>query len=228
MRYIFFLLLVWQYQAIAQSPYTNRAGDPNGSGKWYMGREIALVMSDDGISWLERSEREQEERSSVLLKNLRLKPNMVIADIGAGSGYYSTRLAKMLPQGKVFAVDVSKEMIRYINERVKKEGQKNITSVLGTEQSVKLEANTIDAMLLVDVYHEFSYPKEMAASMLNALKPGGRIYLVEYRAEDPNVPIKAVHKMSQAQAVKEMTAAGFKFEENLGGLPWQHCLVFRK
>ena len=128
---------------------------------------------------------------------------MSIADIGAGSGYHSTLLSKMVGNGKVYAVDVEREMIAYLNERIKREGKKNIIPVLGTEKKVSLPANSMDMMLLVDVYHEFSYPYEMALSMLEALKPGGKLVLVEFRAEDPNVPIKAIHKMSQQQAVKE-------------------------
>jgi predicted methyltransferase len=125
-------------------------------------------------------------------------------------------------------VDVEPEMIAYLNDRITLEGIKNIIPVLSTEQKVSLPANSIDMMLLVDVYHEFSYPYEMALSMLDALKPGGKLVLVEFRSEDPMVPIKTIHKMSEAQAVKELKAAGFNFEKNISNLPWQHCLIFRK
>lgn len=212
----------------AQERYTVKSGDPNGISKWYMGRQIAQVMSHFGIDWLERQEREQEENTTQLLKNLALQPGTVIADIGAGSGYHSTLLSKMVGNGKVYAVDVEREMIVYLNERIKREGKKNIIPVLSTEKSVSLPANSMDMMLLVDVYHEFSFPYEMAQSMLEALKPGGKLVLVEFRAEDPNVPIKAIHKMSQQQAVKEFKTAGFLFEKNINNLPWQHCLIFRK
>ena len=212
----------------AQERYTVKPGDPNGISKWYMGRQIAQVMSHFGIDWLERQEREQEENTTQLLKNLALQPGTVIADIGAGSGYHSTLLSKMVGNGKVYAVDVEREMIAYLNERIKREGKKNIIPVLSTEKSVSLPANSMDMMLLVDVYHEFSFPYEMARSMLEALKPGGKLVLVEFRAEDPNVPIKTIHKMSQQQAVKELKAAGFSFEKNISNLPWQHCLIFRK
>lgn len=214
--------------ANAQDRYTYKTGDPNGIGKWYMGRQIAHVMSHYGISWLERPEREKEEGSSILMRNLALKPAMVVADIGAGSGYYSVKLARELGQGKVYAVDVEPQMIAYLENRVKTEKISNLVPVLCTEQTVALPAASVDVMLLVDVYHEFSYPYEMARAMLNALKPGGRLYLVEYRMEDPDVPIKTVHKMSEAQAVRELTAAGFRFEQNIANLPWQHCLVFRR
>jgi ubiquinone/menaquinone biosynthesis C-methylase UbiE len=212
----------------AQERYTLKSGDPNGINKWYMGRQIAQVMSHFGIGWLEREEREQEEKTAQLMKNLAVQPGQVIADISAGSGYHSSLLSKMVGNGKVYAVDVEPEMIAFLNERIKREGKKNIIPVLSTEKTVSLPANSMDMMLLVDVYHEFSFPYEMAISMLEALKPGGKLVLVEFRAEDPNVPIKTIHKMSQQQAVKEFKAAGFTFEKNISNLPWQHCLIFRK
>jgi FkbM family methyltransferase len=193
-----------------------------------MGRQIAHVMSHYGIDWLEREEREMEENTSLLLKNLAVKPGMVVADIGAGSGYHSALLSKMVGTGKVFAVDVEPEMIAYLNARIKQEKLSRIVPVLSTEQKVSLTENTIDMMLLVDVYHEFSFPYEMALSMRAALKPGGKLVLVEFRAEDPTVPIKTIHKMSEAQAIKEFKAAGFAFDKNIDNLPWQHCMVFTK
>jgi FkbM family methyltransferase len=193
-----------------------------------MGRQIAHVMSHYGIDWLEREEREMEENTSLLLKNLAVKPGMVVADIGAGSGYHSALLSKMVGTGKVFAVDVEPEMIAYLNARIKQEKLSRIVPVLSTEQKVSLPENTIDMMLLVDVYHEFSFPYEMALSMRAALKPGGKLVLVEFRAEDPTVPIKTIHKMSEAQAIKEFKAAGFAFDKNIDNLPWQHCMVFTK
>jgi FkbM family methyltransferase len=193
-----------------------------------MGRQIAHVMSHYGIDWLEREEREMEENTSLLLKNLAVKPGMVVADIGAGSGYHSALLSKMVGTGKVFAVDVEPEMIAYLNARIKQEKLTRIVPVLSTEQKVSLPENTIDMMLLVDVYHEFSFPYEMALSMRAALKPGGKLVLVEFRAEDPTVPIKTIHKMSEAQAIKEFKAAGFAFDKNIDNLPWQHCMVFIK
>ncbi len=193
-----------------------------------MGRQIAQVMSHYGIDWLEREEREREENTSLLLKNLSIKPGMVIADIGAGSGYHSALLSKIVGTGKVFAVDVEPEMIAYLNERIKQEKLSRIVPVLSTEQKVFLPENTIDIMLLVDVYHEFSYPYEMALSMLAALKPGGKLVLVEFRSEDPTVPIKTIHKLSKSQAIKEFKAAGFIFDKNIDNLPWQHCMIFTK
>ena len=225
---LLFFALLQTATLVAQERYTVKSGDPNGINKWYMGRQIAHVMSHFGIEWLERKEREMEENTSQLLKNLAVQPGTAIADIGAGSGYHSTLLSKMVGTGKVYAVDVEPEMIAYLKARIKLEGHKNIIPVLSTEQKVSLPANSIDVMLLVDVYHEFSFPYEMTLSMLEALKPGGKLVLVEFRAEDPNVPIKTIHKMGEQQAVKEFKASGFLFEKNLGNLPWQHCLIFRK
>ncbi len=222
------LFLTVSFCTIGQDRYKIRAGDPNGINKWYMGRQIAHVMSHFGIDWLEREEREMEENTSLLLKNLAVKPGMVVADIGAGSGYHSALLSKMVGTGKVFAVDVEPEMIAYLNARIKQEKLSRIVPVLSTEQKVSLPENTIDMMLLVDVYHEFSFPYEMALSMRAALKPGGKLVLVEFRAEDPTVPIKTIHKMSEAQAIKEFKAAGFAFDKNIDNLPWQHCMLFRK
>jgi ubiquinone/menaquinone biosynthesis C-methylase UbiE len=214
--------------SFGQDRYQIRNGDPNGINKWYMGRQIAQVMSHYGIDWLERDERDLEENTSLLLKNLAVKPGMVIADIGAGSGYHSALLSKIVGNGKVFAVDVEPEMIAYLIKRIKEEKLSSIVPVLSTEQKLSLPEKTVDMMLLVDVYHEFSYPYEMALSMLSALKPGGKLVLVEFRSEDPAVPIKKIHKMSVSQAIKEFKAAGFTFEKNIDNLPWQHCMVFKK
>ena len=225
---LLFTFLSLSLFSLGQDRYNIKTGDPNGINKWYMGRQIAQVMSHYGIDWLEREEREMEENTSLLLKNLAVKPGMVIADIGAGSGYHSALLSKMVGSGKVFAVDVEPEMIAYLNERINQEKLSRIVPVLSTEQKLYLPENTIDMMLLVDVYHEFSYPYEMALSMLAALKPGGKLVLVEFRSEDPTVPIKTIHKMSETQAIKEFKAAGFIFDKNIDNLPWQHCMVFTK
>ncbi len=225
---LLFAFLSLSLFSLGQDRYTIKTGDPNGIGKWYMGRQIAHIMSHYGIDWLEREEREMEENTSLLLKNLAIKSGMVIADIGAGSGYHSALLSKMVGTGKVFAVDVEPEMIAYLNKRIKQEKLSGIVPVLSSEQNVSLPDNTVDMMLLVDVYHEFSYPYEMALSMLAALKPGGKLVLVEFRSEDSTVPIKPIHKMSKAQAIKEFKAAGFAFDKNIENLPWQHCLIFTK
>lgn len=231
MKYLFIFFshfLFFSNSVAAQDRYEYRDGDMDGIGKWYMGREIAYVMSHYGISWLERPEREKEERVTLLLKNMDLKPGMAVADIGAGSGYHAVRMSKMVGDGKIFAVDVEPKMIEYLDKRIKDEHFINIKTVLGKEQSVGLSPASIDIMLMVDVYHELSFPYEIARSMLDALKPGGKLFLIEYRAEDNSVPIKQVHKMTQKQAVKELKAAGFSFVKNMGNLPWQHCMVFSK
>lgn len=227
-RLLLFIVLLFYTSLMAQERYATKPGDPNGINKWYMGRQIAQVMSHYGIDWLEREEREMEENTTQLLKNLSVKPGMVVADIGAGSGYHSALLSKMAGNGKVFAVDVEPEMIAYLNERIKQEKLSRIVPVLSTEKNVALPENTVDIILLVDVYHEFSFPYEMALSMRSALKPGGKLVLVEFRAEDPSVPIKNIHKMSEKQSIKELKAVGFIFEKNMDNLPWQHCMVFTK
>ena len=214
--------------SIVEKKYIFKEGDFNGIGKWYMGREIAYVMGYQGIGWLERSEREKEENVSKLIKNMRIKSNDVIADIGAGSGYHTFRMASLAPNGLVYAVDIQTEMLMTIENKKTFSEISNVETILGTEKSVQLPKNSVDKILLVDVYHEFSFPLEMIFSMKNALKSNGELFLIEYRAEDPLVPIKRIHKMSQKQAVKEMEAAGFKLRKNIENLPWQHCMVFVK
>ena len=214
--------------SILENKYIFKEGDFNGIGKWYMGREIAYVMGYQGIGWLERSEREKEENVSKLIKNMRIKSNDVIADIGAGSGYHTFRMASLAPNGLVYAVDIQTEMLMAIENKKTFSEISNVETILGTEKSVQLPKNSVDKILLVDVYHEFSFPLEMIFSMKNALKSNGELFLIEYRAEDPLVPIKRIHKMSQKQAVKEMEAAGFKLRKNIENLPWQHCMVFVK
>ena len=214
--------------SIVENKYFFKEGDFNGIGKWYMGREIAYVMGYQGIGWLERSEREKEENVSKLIKNMRIKSNDVIADIGAGSGYHTFRMASLAPNGLVYAVDIQTEMLMAIENKKTFSEISNVETILGTEKSVQLPENSVDKILMVDVYHEFSFPLEMIFSMKNALKSNGELFLIEYRAEDPLVPIKRIHKMSQKQAVKEMEAAGFKLRKNIENLPWQHCMIFVK
>ena len=210
------------------SVYTYKKGSYDGIGKWYKGREIAYVMGYQEIGWLERSEREKEENVSQLLRNMKIQKSDTIADIGAGSGYHAFRMAKIANKGLVYAVDIQEEMLFSI-ERSKSRGKvSNIATVLGSEKTVNLPQNSVNKILMVDVYHEFSFPVEMINSIKSALKPSGEIYLIEYRAEDPKVPIKKLHKMSEKQAVKEMEAAGFILKENIQNLPWQHCMVFVK
>lgn len=208
--------------------YSYKKGDPNGTGKWYMGREIAYVMGFQGMGWLERPEREKEENVSTLIANMNIQPTDDIVDIGAGSGYHVFRMAPLANKGTVYAQDIQDEMLAAVNYKVEQTGTTNVKLVKGSEKSANLPENSVDKVLIVDVYHEFSYPVEMLASIRKAMRAAGELYLIEYRGEDPTVPIKAVHKMTEAQAVKEMKAAGFKLKENIGNLPWQHCMVFVK
>jgi ubiquinone/menaquinone biosynthesis C-methylase UbiE len=204
--------------------------DPNGIGKFYMGREIAYVMGHSAASWLERPEREEEENPKKLLELLAFKDGDVMADIGAGSGYYSFRIAKLVaPKGKVLAVDIQKEMLDIIRDKAKKAGVTNVEPVQGEEADPKLKDESVDLILLVDVYHEFSFPYEMTEKMVKALKPGGRLVFVEFRLEDEKVPIKLVHRMTERQVLKEM--AEFKELKHAGTsdkLPWQHVITFTK
>ena len=215
-------------EIIQEDYYTFKRGDYNGIGKWYMGREIAYVMGFQGIGWLERSEREKEENVSSLIKNMKIKSNEVIADIGAGSGYHVFRIASLVTNGLVYAVDIQPEMLMAIEKTKEFKKVENIKTILGTEKTVELPKNSVDKILMVDVYHEFSFPVEMINSIKNALKPNGELFLIEYRAEDLKVPIKRIHKMTEEQAVKEMKAAGLVLKENIDNLPWQHCMVFIK
>jgi SAM-dependent methyltransferase len=215
-------------ELIQEDYYTFKRGDYNGIGKWYMGREIAYVMGFQGIGWLERSEREKEENVSSLIKNMKIKSNEVIADIGAGSGYHAFRIASLVTNGLVYAVDIQPEMLMAIEKTKEFKKVENIKTILGTEKTVELPKNSVDKILMVDVYHEFSFPVEMINSIKNALKPNGELFLIEYRAEDLKVPIKRIHKMTEEQAVKEMKAAGLVLKENIDNLPWQHCMIFIK
>jgi len=215
-------------ELIQEDYYTFKRGDYNGIGKWYMGIEIAYVMGFQGIGWFERSEREKEENVSSLIKNMKIKSNEVIADIGAGSGYHAFRIASLVTNGLVYAVDIQPEMLMAIEKTKEFKKVENIKTILGTEKTVELPKNSVDKILMVDVYHEFSFPVEMINSIKNALKPNGELFLIEYRAEDLKVPIKRIHKMTEEQAVKEMKAAGLVLKENIDNLPWQHCMIFIK
>jgi precorrin-6B methylase 2 len=203
--------------------------DPDGIGKFYMGREIAHVVGAAAAAWLDRPEREKEEHTSKMIEALKLQPGDAVADVGAGSGRITFPMCeKVGAKGKVYAVDIQKELLDLIRERAKTKKITNIEIVQGTEKDPKLPANSIDLILMVDVYHEFAYPFEMTETMVKALKPGGRLVFVEFRLEDPKVPIKLVHKMSQAQVKKEMEPHPLKWDQTIDVLPWQHIIVFKK
>ena len=211
-----------------ESKYIYKKGDFNGIGKWYMGREIAYVMGFQGIDWLERLEREKEEKVSALIKNMKIMPEDIVADIGAGSGYHVFRIAPLAKNGLVYAVDIQTEMLRAIKKIKRSKNVINVETILGSEKSINLPKHSVDKILMVDVYHEFNFPVEIIESIKNTLKPNGKLFLIEYRGEDSSVPIKKIHKMTEKQAIKEMEAAGFKLKENIGNLPWQHCMIFEK
>ena len=215
-------------EAPPEPAYTRRPASQGGTGKVYMGREISFVLGHRGIEWLERKERETEERPDLLVELLDLAPDAVIADVGAGSGYITFRLQPEVPQGRVVAVDIQPEMLAAIEAREEELGVENVETVLGTVEDPRLPPSSIDGAILVDAYHEFSHPREMMEGIVRALRPGGRVYLVEYRGEDPEVPMLRLHKMTEAQARREMAAVGLELEENREGLPWQHLMVFRR
>ena len=198
----------------------------DGIGKTYQGREISRVMGHLGAGWLERSSREREERTDLLLSHLPIDDASVVADIGAGTGYFTFRLANHVRF--IYAVDIQQEMLDIMGKRISISGFDNVATVLGSEKNPGLSKESIDLIFIVDAYHEFSYPYEMGKAMVEALKPGGKLVLIEYRAEDPEVPIKRLHKMSQAQVVKEMSEIGMKLYSDDIVLPQQHFLVFTK
>ena len=200
----------------------------DGTGKYYMGREISQVMGHLGAGWLERPKREQEERTDLLVKNMTLSETDHVADIGAGSGYFSFRISPLVPKGIVHAVDISPQMLGIIRAKKAKDDFKNVVTVQSSIKNTTLSPDTIDCALIVDAYHEFSYPREMALSIFNALKENGRLILIEYRQEDPGVPIKLLHKMSEEQSKKEITGVGFVWKKTLDFLPQQHFMVFEK
>ncbi|MDB2496393.1 class I SAM-dependent methyltransferase [Verrucomicrobiales bacterium] len=208
--------------------YSRKTPSRDGTGKVYMGREISQVVSQHAIGWLERRDREGEEKPSLVMDHLELPKDGVVADIGAGSGYFSFLIAPLVPEGKVIAVDIQQEMLDFVEGKKKLKKVSNVETHLGTIEDTKLTEDTVDLAVLVDAYHEFSHPREMAVSILKGLKPGGRLVLLEYRGEDPSVPIKPLHKMTVKQVRSEMEAIGFEFSEVRDFLPIQHFLVFRK
>ncbi|MFP4229032.1 MAG: class I SAM-dependent methyltransferase [Salinivenus sp.] len=208
--------------------YTETTPSRDGIGKVYMGREISQVMGHRGARWLERPERAQKEKPDLLVDSMALAPDAAVADLGAGTGYFTFRIASQVPEGRVFAVDIQPEMLGIMQDTIEAQGIDNVTLVEGTVRDPSLPADSIDAALMVDAYHEFSHPREMMLNLREALVPGGRVYLVEYRKEDPSIPIKPLHKMTEDQAKKEMRAVGLEWVETKEMLPRQHFMVFQK
>jgi precorrin-6B methylase 2 len=227
-------LMCWQIatqssNALIQSKYYSyRQPSFDGTGKVYMGREIAQVMGHQGADWLERPDRVTEEQPQKMVAALELKSTDIVADIGAGTGYISQSIARQVLAGKVLAVDVQPEMVELLKQRINKNKIANIQPQLGTETSPKLLPESIDLAIMVDAYHEFSYPREMMTGIVSALKSGGRVVLAEYRGEDPLVFIKPRHKTTQKQMQHEMSAVGLKLLKNESVLPQQHLLFFGK
>jgi precorrin-6B methylase 2 len=217
-----------QKQAVEESTYTFKTPDRDGTGKVYLGREISQIMGFHGKDWLERESREQEESISLALANLPLTQHSVVADIGAGSGYYTFRIAPLVPHGKVLAVEIQDEAINYINNQAEALGHDNVETIKGDEASPNLPVNSTDLAIMVDVYHELFHPQEMLQEIKAALKPDGKLLLIEYRAEDPRVAIKPLHKMTVEQIEKELHANGFKLTQNGQFMRIQHFLVFEK
>ncbi len=228
------MLSGWRIQlpkAVAESGsvYEERVvHSADGIGKFYMGREIAKVMGHTEALWLERPSREVTEQPQQVIDALDLKLTDVVADIGAGTGYFSFRISPNVPQGKVLAVDIQPEMIDIMNFLKKENNITNVEPILGSVTNSNLPDDTVDLALMVDAYHEFEYPREVMEGVVRSLKPGGRVVLVEYRRENPLIPIKALHKMSQNQARKEMKAVGLRWRETKNFLPQQHLMVFEK
>jgi SAM-dependent methyltransferase len=214
--------------SVATPLYREGRGSPDGIGKFYQGREIAAVMGFEGADWLERPSRASEERPDLLVEELHLRPGMTVADIGAGSGYLSRRMAPLVRPNRVFAVDVQPQMVALLTELSRRPEFNNITPIQGSADDVRLPRASVDLAVLVDVYHELAYPYEVMRSLARALKPGGQVVLVEYRGEDPNVPIKALHKMSEAQVRREMRLVPLDWVRTSERLPMQHVIVFRK
>lgn len=220
-----------QHSELSTEPtngYKYRKASPDGIGKFYLDREISHVMGAGGSAWLDRSERVSEEAPMQAIENLPLNKHSVVADIGAGTGYYTFRIAPELSAGKIYAVELQDEMINMLKQKKELGKLQNVEIIKGTNTSVNLPDNSIDLAFMVDVYHELEFPVEMLRSVHKALKPSGRLVLIEYRGEDPSIPIKPLHKMTVKQVRKELEKNGFRFESNGEFLPIQHFIMFKK
>jgi SAM-dependent methyltransferase len=212
----------------AGTEYVEGLATPDGIGKYYMGREISQVMGHLGAGWLERDTRVQEERTDLLLDFLFEQNARVVADIGVGTGYFALPWAQRLPEGRVLGVDIQPEMLEILTARAEDAGLSNVEPILGAVDDPGLPDGEVDVVLIVDAYHEFSHPREMMSGIVRGLRTGGRLVLVEYRGEDPFVPIKDLHKMTEEQAIREVEAAGLRWIATEDFLPQQHVLVFEK
>ena len=231
------LLVLWlsagsscqaQQEQKAAKTYTTKTPAPGGTGKVYMGREIARVIGTGGGGWLERSTRQEDENSLLAIDNMMLTPQSVVADIGAGTGFYTFKVAERVPKGKVYAIELQDAFITALKERKQETGLSNVEVVKGGTQSINVPDATLDLAFMVDVYHELEFPQEMLQAIHKALKPSGKLVLLEYRAEDPKVAIKKLHKMTAAQVKKELGANGFILHKQVDELPIQHFLMFEK
>jgi ubiquinone/menaquinone biosynthesis C-methylase UbiE len=225
---LFVLPVTCAFAQKQDSIYTHKTPSSNGTGKVYMGREIAGIMSFDGVSWLERNSRVKEENTNLAISKLPVTKNSVVADIGAGSGFYTFRIAPKVAEGKVFAVEIQDDAIAYLKNKSGELKLNNVEVIRGAEKSPNLPDHSIDLAIMVDVYHELLFPKEFLAAVKKALKPKGKLLLLEYKQEDPAVAIKPEHKMSVNQVEKELNASGFRLTENGQFLPIQHFLIFEK
>lgn len=217
-----------QKTQLDDTQYTYKDPDRDGTGKVYMGREIAKVMSFQGKDWLERDSRPQEENTDLAIENLPVSKNSVVADIGAGTGYYTFRIAQRVPDGKVYAVEIQEDALQYLRNRSKSLELNHVEPIQGGEKSPNLPENSVDLAIMVDVYHELLYPHEMLKEIKKSLKPNGKLLLIEYRGEDPKVGIKKLHKMTVDQIKKELSANGFHMVQNGQFMNIQHFLVFEK
>lgn len=215
-----------QKAATPQERYHQGTKTRDGIGKYYMGREIAHMMGPGGIEWLNRLERDKEENASLAIEKMNLARNTVVADIGAGSGYYSFRIADIVTNGKVYAVEVQDEMIHALRRQKTLLKKENVVIVKGDSIKVNLPEKSVDLAFMVDVYHELEYPYELIQSIKKSLKRGGKLLLIEYRGEDDSVPIKPLHKMTAAQVNKEMADCGFKLHSKGDFLPMQHFSMY--